>query len=146
MDGGILTELFTHDGVGTMISTENMESLREATIDDVAAIVKLLEPFEAEGILVKRPREKSNAKSVTSRFSNTTESSTAPPHCILTPKLKSERWPPWPCTRTIKGPETEIDYCAVSNNALEKPASSAFSYSPRERRIGSLSEALKRPP
>lgn len=43
MDGGILTELFTHDGVGTMISTENMESLREATIDDVAAIVKLLE-------------------------------------------------------------------------------------------------------
>ena len=42
--------------------------------------------------------------------------------------------------------ETEIDYCAVSNNALEKPASSAFSYSPRERRIGSLSEALKRPP
>ena len=58
MDGGILTELFTHDGVGTMISTENMESLREATIDDVAAIVKLLEPFEAEGILVKRPREK----------------------------------------------------------------------------------------
>lgn len=58
MDGGILTELFTHDGVGTMISTENMESLREATIDDVAAIAKLLEPFEAEGILVKRPREK----------------------------------------------------------------------------------------
>ena len=38
MDGGILTELFTHDGVGTMISTENMESLREATIDDVAMI------------------------------------------------------------------------------------------------------------
>ena len=62
MDGGILTELFTHDGVGTMISTENMESLREATIDDVAAIVKLLEPFEAEGILVKRPREKNRTR------------------------------------------------------------------------------------
>lgn len=58
MDGGLLTELFTHDGVGTMISTENMDSIREATIDDVAALVKLLEPFEAEGILVKRPREK----------------------------------------------------------------------------------------
>ena len=58
LDGGILTELFTHDGVGTMVSTENMESLREATIDDVGALVKLLEPFEAEGILVKRPREK----------------------------------------------------------------------------------------
>lgn len=58
LDGGILTELFTHDGVGTMVSTENMESLREATIDDVGALVKLLEPFEAERILVKRPREK----------------------------------------------------------------------------------------
>lgn len=58
LDGGILTELFTHDGVGTMVSMENMESIREATIDDVAALVKLLEPFEAEGILVKRPREK----------------------------------------------------------------------------------------
>lgn len=58
LDGGILTELFTHDGVGTMVSMENMESIREATIDDVAALVKLLEPFEAEGIFVKRPREK----------------------------------------------------------------------------------------
>ena len=58
LDGGNLTELFTHDGVGTMVSMENMESIREATIDDVAALVKLLEPFEAEGILVKRPREK----------------------------------------------------------------------------------------
>lgn len=58
LDGGILTELFTHDGMGTMLSTEDMEALREATVDDVAALVKLLEPFEAEGILVKRPREK----------------------------------------------------------------------------------------
>lgn len=58
LDGGLLTELFTHDGVGTMIANEDMESIREATIDDVGAIVKLLEPFEAEGILVKRPREK----------------------------------------------------------------------------------------
>ena len=58
LDGALLTELFTHDGVGTMVSMENMESIREATIDDVAALVKLLEPFEAEGILVKRPREK----------------------------------------------------------------------------------------
>lgn len=58
LDGGILTELFTHDGMDTMLSTEDMEALREATVDDVAALVKLLEPFEAEGILVKRPREK----------------------------------------------------------------------------------------
>lgn len=58
LDGGILAELFTHDGVGTMVAKENMESIREATIDDVGSLIKLLEPFEQEGILVKRPREK----------------------------------------------------------------------------------------
>jgi amino-acid N-acetyltransferase len=56
-DGSALLELFTHDGVGTMISYENLESLREATIEDVGGILKLLEPLEAEGTLVKRGRE-----------------------------------------------------------------------------------------
>lgn len=58
LDGGILAELFTHDGVGTMVAEENMESIREAMIDDVGSLIKLLEPFEAQGILVRRPREK----------------------------------------------------------------------------------------
>lgn len=58
LDGGVLTELFTHDGVGTMIAAEDLESLREATIDDVGGLIKLLEPLEADGTLVKRPREK----------------------------------------------------------------------------------------
>jgi amino-acid N-acetyltransferase len=57
LDGSTLLELFTHDGVGTMISYENLESLREATIEDVGGILKLLEPLEAEGTLVKRGRE-----------------------------------------------------------------------------------------
>jgi amino-acid N-acetyltransferase len=57
LDGSVLIELFTHDGVGTMLSTEDLESLREATIDDVGGILKLLEPLEADGTLVKRPRE-----------------------------------------------------------------------------------------
>jgi amino-acid N-acetyltransferase len=57
LDGGVLVELFTHDGVGTMISTENLESMREATNDDVGGLLKLLAPLEAEGTLVKRPRE-----------------------------------------------------------------------------------------
>jgi len=56
-DGSALLELFTHDGVGTMISYENLESLREATIEDVGGILKLLEPLEADGTLVKRGRE-----------------------------------------------------------------------------------------
>jgi amino-acid N-acetyltransferase len=57
LDGGALIELFTHDGVGTMISTEDIESMREATVEDVGGVLKLLELLEHDGTLVKRPRE-----------------------------------------------------------------------------------------
>jgi amino-acid N-acetyltransferase len=40
-----------------MISSHNLESLREATIDDVGGILQLIEPLEADGTLVKRGRE-----------------------------------------------------------------------------------------
>eukprot|EP01037_Dinobryon_pediforme_P041955 gene41955-52010_t len=56
-DGSVLLELFTHDGIGTMITYENLESLRGATIEDVGGILKLIEPLEADGTLVKRGRE-----------------------------------------------------------------------------------------
>lgn len=56
-DGSALLELFTHDGVGTMISHENLESLRQATVEDVGGVIKLIEPLEADGTLVKRGRE-----------------------------------------------------------------------------------------
>jgi len=56
-DGSALLELFTHDGVGTMVSYQNLESLREATIEDVGGILKLIEPLETDGTLVKRGRE-----------------------------------------------------------------------------------------
>jgi amino-acid N-acetyltransferase len=57
LDGSLLIELFTRDGVGTMVASENLEALREATLDDVGGLIKLLEPLEADGTLVKRPRE-----------------------------------------------------------------------------------------
>ncbi|HEY2022122.1 amino-acid N-acetyltransferase [Paraburkholderia sp.] len=56
LDGSLLLELFLHDGVGTMISYENLESLREATPDDVGGILALIEPLEADGTLVRRGR------------------------------------------------------------------------------------------
>ncbi len=56
-DGSVLLEVFTHDGVGTMISAQSLESLREATIEDVGGILQLIEPLEADGTLVKRGRE-----------------------------------------------------------------------------------------
>jgi amino-acid N-acetyltransferase len=57
VDGAALLEIFTHDGIGTMVSYENLESLRSATIEDVGGILKLIEPLEADGTLVKRGRE-----------------------------------------------------------------------------------------
>jgi amino-acid N-acetyltransferase len=57
-DGAMLMEFFTRDGVGTVITEDPLAKLREATIDDVAAIVALIEPLEADGTLVKRSRER----------------------------------------------------------------------------------------
>lgn len=57
LDGSVLAELFTHEGVGTMVASEDLEQLRDATADDVGGILKLIEPLEADGTLVKRPRE-----------------------------------------------------------------------------------------
>ncbi len=56
MDGSLLLEIYVHDGVGTMVIDEKLESLREANADDVGGILQLIEPFEQDGTLVKRDR------------------------------------------------------------------------------------------
>jgi amino-acid N-acetyltransferase len=56
LDGALLLEIYVHDGIGTMVIDEKLESLREATIDDVGSILQLIEPFERDGTLVKRDR------------------------------------------------------------------------------------------
>ncbi len=55
-DGALLLEIYVHDGIGTMVIDEKLESLREATSDDVGGILQLIEPFEKDGTLVKRDR------------------------------------------------------------------------------------------
>jgi amino-acid N-acetyltransferase len=55
-DGAVLMEVFTHDGIGTMVVDEKLESLREATADDMGGILQLIEPYERDGTLVKRDR------------------------------------------------------------------------------------------
>ncbi len=57
IDGALLLELFTHDGVGTMLAAEALEKLRPATIDDIGGILHLIEPLETDGTLVKRGRD-----------------------------------------------------------------------------------------
>ena len=56
VDGAVLMEIYTHDGIGTMVVDEKLESLREATPDDVGGILQLIEPFERDGTLVRRER------------------------------------------------------------------------------------------
>jgi len=57
-EGATLLELFTHSGVGTMITADPVEKLRPANIEDVGGILALIEPLEADGTLVKRSRER----------------------------------------------------------------------------------------
>jgi amino-acid N-acetyltransferase len=57
IDGALLHELYTRDGIGTLISAGGYEDLRPASIDDVGGILALIAPLEAEGILVRRSRE-----------------------------------------------------------------------------------------
>lgn len=58
IDGAIIQELFTHNGIGTMVTELPLETMRQADIDDVGAILQLIEPLENEGILVRRGRER----------------------------------------------------------------------------------------
>ncbi|MBN8411737.1 amino-acid N-acetyltransferase [Halomonas denitrificans] len=54
----LLAELFTRDGVGTMITEHRYEQLRAAEIDDIGGLLELLEPLEKRGMLVPRSRER----------------------------------------------------------------------------------------
>ena len=56
-DGALLIELFTHEGIGTMIARDALESLRRARIEDIGGILQIIEPLEADGTLVKRGRD-----------------------------------------------------------------------------------------
>lgn len=58
IDGALLLELFSRDGIGTLISTTPFEDLRPATLNDIGGILELIKPLEQQGILAKRSREK----------------------------------------------------------------------------------------
>jgi len=57
-DGGLLQELFSRDGVGTLLSATPFDVIRPATIDEVGGILELIQPLEEQGTLVRRSREK----------------------------------------------------------------------------------------
>src|SRR5690349_1586583 len=57
-DGALLLELFTRDGVGTMIAATALAHIRPATIDDAGGILSIIGPLEEQGVLVRRSRER----------------------------------------------------------------------------------------
>jgi amino-acid N-acetyltransferase len=58
VDGGLLQELYTRDGAGTLIALEAFEGMRTATVRDLPGIIELIRPLEARGVLVPRSRER----------------------------------------------------------------------------------------
>jgi amino-acid N-acetyltransferase len=58
VDGGLLQELYTRDGAGTLIAVEAFEGMRAAHGRDLPGIVELIRPLEARGVLVPRSRER----------------------------------------------------------------------------------------
>jgi len=56
-DGALLSELFSRNGIGTMVIEHSYEQVRPATIEDVGGILELIRPMEEAGILVRRSRE-----------------------------------------------------------------------------------------
>ena len=56
-DGAVLQELFSDEGIGTMVVESTLNTLRDATIDDIGGILELLRPLEESGVLVRRSRE-----------------------------------------------------------------------------------------
>lgn len=57
IDGALLAELYTRDGIGTQVIRRSYEQVRRATPEDISGIIELIEPLEQQGILVKRSRE-----------------------------------------------------------------------------------------
>ena len=56
-DGAVLQELFSDEGIGTMVVESTLNTLRDASIEDIGGILELLRPLEENGILVRRSRE-----------------------------------------------------------------------------------------
>ena len=56
-NGSLLSELYTRDGAGTLISNDHYDALTLANIDDIAGIIDLIRPLEKKGLLIRRSRE-----------------------------------------------------------------------------------------
>jgi len=58
LEGAILLELFTRDGIGCLVSQSPFETLRPATGQDITGILDITGPLVEQGILIARSRER----------------------------------------------------------------------------------------
>jgi len=61
-DGALLREVFSQDGIGTMVYANEYDHVRRATIADVQDILRLQEPYVKAGALVPRTADQVAAK------------------------------------------------------------------------------------
>ena len=57
VDGALLIELFSRDGIGTLISSTEFEIIRPARISDIPGILELITPLIQQGYLIARSVE-----------------------------------------------------------------------------------------
>ncbi|HIG65528.1 MAG TPA: amino-acid N-acetyltransferase [Methyloprofundus sp.] len=57
IDGALLIELFSRDGIGTLISSTEFEIIRPAVLSDIPGILDLITPLQQQGILIPRSEE-----------------------------------------------------------------------------------------
>jgi len=57
-DGALLSELYSRDGSGTLVTVQSYEQIRPAQASDAAGIIELIRTQEEKGVLVRRSRER----------------------------------------------------------------------------------------
>jgi amino-acid N-acetyltransferase len=58
INGSLLIELFSREGIGTLVSYDSFDHIRQANIQDIGGLLDLIQPLEQIGVLVRRSREK----------------------------------------------------------------------------------------
>ncbi|MBK9576110.1 MAG: amino-acid N-acetyltransferase [Fibrobacterota bacterium] len=61
-DGALLREIFSQDGQGTMVFANEYDHIRRAEVRDVPDILRIQEPYVAQGVLLPRTAEQIEAK------------------------------------------------------------------------------------
>ena len=68
VDGGLLLELYSRDGVGTMVSADFYEGIRVGEPRDADGVAALLAPLAADGVTRARPRHELEAALAAGQF------------------------------------------------------------------------------